>query len=157
MREIKFRGVRNFDGIWVFGNLLMRQCESPVPETSELYTSSYIVPIDGLDCHENDVDPSTIGQYTGLRDKNGVEIYEGDILQELSRGEYAEATGIPLSELEDLPADAGRMVSVVYNAPSFEFAPNEYGYIFLNNPHLFRVIGNVHENHELMKGGSREA
>lgn len=145
MRDIKFRGKGERSKKWIYGSL-KAQTEHDI--SCQIWDKEFLL---------NDVQPSTIGQYTGLKDKNGVEIYEGDILQELSRGEYAEATGIPLSELEDLPADAGRMVSVVYNAPSFEFAPNEYGYIFLNNPHLFRVIGNVHENHELMKGGSREA
>ena len=149
MREIMFRGWNSKNKKWIYGYYFVNRGEhfiSPDEVVNPLVSYNDFV-----------VDKDSVGQYTGLRDKNGVEIYEGDILQELSRGEYAEATGIPLSELEDLPADAGRMVSVVYNAPSFEFAPNEYGYIFLNNPHLFRVIGNVHENHELMKGGSREA
>lgn len=149
MREIKFRGWNGKNKKWIYGYYFVNRGEhfiSPDEVVNPLVSYNDFV-----------VDKDSIGQYTGLKDKNGVEIYEGDILQELPRGEYAEATGIPLPELEDLPADGGRMVSVVYEAPSFEFAPNEYGYIFLNNPHLFRVVGNVHENHELMKGGSREA
>ena len=53
MREIKFRGRRLDNGEWVTGNF----------ETELI-----------------DVDPDTVGQYTGLKDKNGREIYEGDVL-----------------------------------------------------------------------------
>lgn len=149
MREIKFRGWNGKNKKWIYGYYFVSRGKHFVaPDEVVNPLTSY---------EDFLVDEDSIGQYTGLKDKNGVEIYDGDILQELPRGEYAEATGIPLSELEDLPADVGRMVSVVYDAPSFEFAPNEYGYKFLNNPHLFRVIGNVHDNPEFMKGGNREA
>lgn len=143
MREIKFRGWNCKNEKWIYGYYFVNRGEhfiSPDEVVNPLVSYDDFI-----------VNKESVGQYTGLKDKNGVEIYEGDILQELPRGEYAEATGIPLSELEDLPADGGRMVSVVYDAPSFEFAPNEYGYIFLNNPHLFRVVGNVHDNKELIK------
>lgn len=142
MREMKFRGWNDKNKKWIYGYYFVNRGEHFISPDEV---------VNPLESYEDFVvDKDSIGQYIGMKDKNVVEIYDGDILQELSRGEYAEATGIPLSELEDLPADGGRIVSVVYNAPSFEFAPNEYGYIFLNNPHLFRVIGNVYENPELL-------
>ena len=72
----------------------------------------------------------TVGQFTGLLDKNGKEIYEGDILQEIG---------------------SGKTVLVVYEAPQFCYADNSFGYKFLNLPENYTVIGNIHDNPELLK------
>ena len=64
-REIKFRA-KSIDGYWVYGDLHLR-CKHPHIHTEERRS----IPID----------PTTIGQFIGLYDRNGNEIYEGDILK----------------------------------------------------------------------------
>lgn len=130
MREILFRGKRTNDGKWIEGSLC-----TTLPSDAECYTISYFD--EGIYYTEEDVIPDTVGQYTGLTDKNGKKIFEGDIMPVYEQGmEY--------------------YYKVVYNGDCFMLAmlDSEQGSYPLSVKNtISEIIGNIHDNPELLKGG----
>ena len=136
MREIIFRGKRLDNGEWAEGFYI-----------SHLNAFHYIIPFrtGGYEAMDNsfyvhkwfEVDHSTIGQYTGLKDKHGNRIFEGDILLlDDINGIVNYGTGCFCVELPG-PDYLYR------NNPAIDMVLNEY-------PGL-EIIGNIHDNPELIK------
>lgn len=130
MREILFRGKRIENGEWTTGFLV-----------SQKHIGDWVT--------ANPVDPSTVGQYTGLTDKNGVKIFEGDVVKYIY-GEHFSDNEKP----EDAEAQYKRQDVVRYTngeffpVPMREDAGDEwYSYGLFD----FEVIGNIHDNPELLE------
>lgn len=135
MREILFRGKRVDNGEWVYG----MPCAT---ERSGIYAIQTL----GGGIFEGgifNIIPETVGQYTGLTDKNGKRIFEGDIVKIDGKYiRYIEYSGECSSFVKFRYID--RLTS--------EFS----GYLgkgYDNYKQTIEIIGNIHDNPELLKGG----
>ena len=135
MREILFRGKRIDNGEWVEGyfvNLWLIHYQKHQPIITDNNAVSY------------NVAPSTVGQYTGLTDKNDKKIFEGDIVD--ASNEWWNAAG---------PAGHNSPVILVEwenDLCGFEpFANYDCDCGVYINAKNCEVLGNIHDNPELLK------
>ena len=121
MRKILFRGKHFVSGKTVYGNYLVF-CDT-----------AHLIVNDGGNYRIN---PETVGQYTGMTDKNGVKIFEGDIVR-----------------CNRFACDGKDMVGyIVYNDYCFSVKEHKTP----NSPAMglcddFEIIGNIHDNPELLE------
>ena len=134
-----YRGKRKDNGEWVFGSLY-KQTEFYGDPCVEWYiiTSTESLEYDqALEYHE--VDPETVGEFTGMTDKNHKKIFEGDIVQTIK------------TEFKP-PRKYKKPFQVHYNS-DFPITVEEYYSPFehFTEKVAYEVVGNTHDNPELLE------
>lgn len=119
MREILFRGKREDNGNWIVGSF------------HKSINDCYIIPLPVV-TSKSKVIPETVGQFTGLTDKNGTKIFEGDIITISSS--CVCMTGI-----------------VEFHDCGFEVHEYDTYEVLWYYPDELEVIGNIHDNPEMLE------
>lgn len=163
MREILFRGKRKDNGEWVEGYYAKLPYYLPDGFTGGNKEMHIIIPVDDMlypRCEISryeEVDPDTVGQYIGANDKDGKKVFEGDVLERKSPWPIALLIRSPSLDIMGIER---RVIGYEYSGFTHtEIYPhkrdysdaiddNAYGICISN----YKVIGNIHDNPELLKG-----
>ena len=141
-RQVKFRGKRIDNGEWVYGDLIRRKDSFGDIVIIGSYKPDYFY-------DEYQVDPSTVGQFTCLKDRNGKEIFEGDIL----KSEFGEGypTQIMFGEYkDDTHEETDRTTNIGFYWREEDNTTTPFGKSIDGDMNYCEVIGNIHENPELL-------
>ena len=166
MREMLFRGKHTDNGAWIEGSLIHCDltnggCYTAILEPDDSNSRPFEFPylccesgcIDGYACPVN---PATVGQFTGLTDKNGKKIFEGDIIKS-DNGKQSAISVVIFGEyypkmfykmLDTLCPGKIHIPAVGFYAISVD--KNEEMILFQSR--CVTVIGNIHDNPELLGG-----
>ena len=126
-----YHAKRTYNGKWVEGCLVVTpQGDAYIISTAETKRDVNVL----INQCSLNVDPETVGQFTGLTDRNGKKIFEGDIIERVSDGERAVISWLKYSACFGLSFDGW-----CFGFDDYDFSPNN-----------FKVIGNIHDNPELM-------
>lgn len=145
MRDILFRGKRIDNDEWVYGSFCMDALEQ---FNGLCGVDGFIRLYDKTKCkmQTHEVDRETVGQYTGLTDKNGKRIFEGDIVQYHER--QFDGKDVPVRD------------AVIYEEGGFSvraYFLNNWLWNSINGNTQLRdveIIGNIHDKPELLKEGA---
>lgn len=138
MREIEFRGKRADTKEWLFGDLQQNIGCVKIREQekgNKIIAKSFVV------------NPNTIGQYTGLKDKNGTKIFEGDIVNIIYKNGDIQNCVVVFGDYDVFRDDWGYYCSSCGFA--LKFSDNS-GYCRLTSKDTYEIIGNAHDNPELL-------
>lgn len=141
MREILFRGKRTDNGEWVYGYYTKARYYLNGKEMHIIFASDVeAFPRCEFAGYE-EVLPETVCQFTGLHDKNGRKIFEGDIIK---------------CKVHEMNGYRVRRGVVEYHGVGFimNLEPNSW-YAQKNIPFDCEIIGNIYDNPELLKGGNK--
>lgn len=143
MREILFRGKEKNSGEWIYGDLR---------HISDGHGGYILCIVDNTNGRNNDVTgvevvPETVGQYTGLTDKNGVKIFEGDIV----KGTAYSATMIGVIVwIDEISSFGVRYVNAPNPTAWVNSSILRCAAIGKTDEFAAEVIGNIYDNPELL-------
>lgn len=144
MREILFRGKRVDNGEWVEGGSLLQflmigGCKkmSIAPRGTKPHIKK-----DGQVIQAEEIFPETVGQYTGLTDKNGTRIFEGDIIKQVIPHNLVQPFIFTVNWCEEC---------AMFVLPCITNDAFESDFTVMRSDEI-EVIGNIHDNPELLKG-----
>lgn len=135
MREILFRGKDSITKSWVYGALVQQQ-DDPLREKTLIISYSNYQYGDFSEAVIHEVDPETVGQYTGFVDKNSKKIFDGDIVSIYNSKAFLFAVAWN---------DNHYILKCTINGVSDNILN------VIESPEDVEVVGNIYDNSELIK------